>query len=361
MGVFELVRNARYIFFKKGMTPVYLLLGVTYRCNARCKTCFNYEKLNKTEKELSVEEHSRIAAAMGGITWILFTGGEPTLREDLPLIASVYYRTNGCRRFTVPTNGLLPERTGRMVEEILRECPRAYLTVSLALDDLYERADKIRGVKGSFDSLLKTYLILAEMKVKEKRFSLNLNTVLMNCNIDNIKEIMDFVLKEMPSVDFHGFEILRGIPPDNSLSPPAPREYEALLPELERYWEKFSFYRVPLSRFLKAMKVEARRMELEVMGGGLVVPCRAGSISGLIDAVGDVYFCEELNEAVGNVRDAGYDFRRIWFSQRSRRLRDFIEKGNCSCTHSCFLASSIMFEPRFYPRLLRRAFLSRKS
>jgi MoaA/NifB/PqqE/SkfB family radical SAM enzyme len=298
---------------------------------------------------------------MGPITWLLFTGGEPTLREDLPKIASVYYRTNGCRRLTVPTNGLLPERTAQIASEILRNCPKAYLTVSLALDDLYERADSIRGVKGSFEAFLRTYRELAKMKIDEKRLSLNLNTVLMNRNINHIEEIMDFVLKEMPAVDFHGFEILRGSSPDGSLAPPTSQEYESLLGKLESYWEKFPFYRTPLKSLLKAMKVETRVMELEVMKGDARIPCHAGAISGLIDAVGDVYFCEELNETVGNLREAEYDFRKVWFSEMAERLREFVNRGGCQCTHSCFLASSIMFEPRFYPRLLKRVFLSKRS
>lgn len=361
MAISELLKNARYIFFKKGMTPIYLLVGATYRCNARCGTCFNYEKLNKSQNELSVEEHSKIASTMGEITWLLFTGGEPTLREDLPQITSVYYRTNDCRRFTVPTNGLLPERTAQIASEILRECPNAYLTVSLALDDLYDRADDIRGVKGSFDALLTTYRGLAKIKSREERLSLNLNTVLMNRNINHIKEIMDFVIREMPAVDFHGFEILRGSSPDDSLLPPTWQEYQSLLGKLENYWERFPFYRTPLKSFLKAMKVETRVMELQVMKGDERIPCHAGAISGLIDAVGDVYFCEELNERVGNLREAGYDFRRVWFSEGAERLRKYVKESKCSCTHSCFLASSMMFEPRFYPRLLKRVFLSKRS
>ena len=47
---------------------------------------------------------------------------------------------------------------------------------------------------------------------------------------------------------------------------------------------------------------------------GYQVPCYAANLSGVIYAGGDVYPCEILEEPLGNLRDADYDFRKIWFS-----------------------------------------------
>lgn len=338
------------------MLPVYLLLGATWRCNARCISCFNWRKLNSNAaKELTIEEHRRIASSMGPITWLLFTGGEPVLRDDLPQLAETYYSINRVERITVPTNALLPERTRDAARGILDRCKNARLAFSLAIDGVGELHDSIRGVKNNFGRLLETYNMLAQIKRQEKRFSINLNTVLMDRNIGNIEELMRFVKEKMPETDFHGFEILRGAPPDESLKPPTPEQYKEALKKLVPYWAGFPFYRGPLRRLLRAAKIESRLIELEALQGfGPDMPCHAGWVSCVIDADGNLYFCEELTDPVGNLRDVDYDFKKVWFSGKAEKLRSFVAGKGCRCTHSCFVGSSMMFEPRYYQRLLRR-------
>src|SRR5438067_10998817 len=47
----------RYLVDKRGMKPVYLIIGLTYDCNSFCRTCFNWELLRKNkEHELSLDE-----------------------------------------------------------------------------------------------------------------------------------------------------------------------------------------------------------------------------------------------------------------------------------------------------------------
>lgn len=350
-----IARNLRYIFNKNGMSPIYLLLGATYRCNSRCLTCFNSDMLNKNPgAELTLDEHRKIAKTMGPITWLLFTGGEPLLREDLAEIATVYYKTNNVLRITIPTNALLPEKAVSVAEQILHDCPDVGLAFSLSMDDVGDRHDAIRGVRGNFGAMLETYDRLVKMKSGEPRLSINLNTVLMNRNIGNLYDMMSFVKERMPGADFHGFEVLRGRSPAPDIAPPTPEQYEAALAKFIPYWSSFPFYRGPMRRVLKAMKIETRKLELEALRGKLDMPCHAGRISCVIDPIGDVYPCEELVEKIGNLREVGLDFGKLWNSPRAEELRRFIGDKKCRCVHSCFIGSSMMFEPSGYPALLKR-------
>jgi hypothetical protein len=54
----------------------------------------------------------------------------------------------------------------------------------------------------------------------------------------------------------------------------------------------------------------------------------------------------ELREAVGNVRDTGYDFTKLWFSEAADAQRAAIRAKECHCTHSCFMSSSLVFDWR---------------
>lgn len=85
--------------------PYRMDLAITYRCNNNCAHCYNARPRNYPE--LSTEEWKKILNRVWeiGIPHVVFTGGEPTLRSDLPeLIAHAEYlglitgiNTNGRR------------------------------------------------------------------------------------------------------------------------------------------------------------------------------------------------------------------------------------------------------------------------
>jgi MoaA/NifB/PqqE/SkfB family radical SAM enzyme len=59
-------------------------LAITYRCNNDCAHCYNAR--SRDYPELSTEKWYQILDRLWaiGIPHIVFTGGEPTLRADLP-------------------------------------------------------------------------------------------------------------------------------------------------------------------------------------------------------------------------------------------------------------------------------------
>lgn len=71
-------------FSSRPSAPYRMDLAVTYRCNNACAHCYNGRPRNYPE--LSTEEWFKILDDLWkiGIPHIVFTGGEPTLRDDLP-------------------------------------------------------------------------------------------------------------------------------------------------------------------------------------------------------------------------------------------------------------------------------------
>ncbi|MRS01958.1 radical SAM protein [bacterium] len=71
-------------FSSRPSAPYRMDLAITYRCNNACAHCYNGRPRNYPE--LSTEEWFKILDELWkiGIPHIVFTGGEPTLREDLP-------------------------------------------------------------------------------------------------------------------------------------------------------------------------------------------------------------------------------------------------------------------------------------
>src|SRR5215211_4210016 len=82
-----------------------VILFVTSRCNAFCRTCFYHEELNQPG-DLTFEQLEKISRTMPAITDLWLSGGEPTLRRDVHDVISAFIRNNNVRRIIIPTNGL---------------------------------------------------------------------------------------------------------------------------------------------------------------------------------------------------------------------------------------------------------------
>ena len=87
------------------------------------------------------------------------------------------------------------------------------------------------------------------------------------------------------------------------------------------------------------------------------MPCYAGNISGVMYPEGQVYPCEILDKShkIGNIRDFKLNFRNMWLSHKAKEEIKFIRKTKCFCTHECFNQVNILFNPKFYPKLLKIA------
>jgi len=73
-----------------------------------------------------------------------------------------------------------------------------------------------------------------------------------------------------------------------------------------------------------------------------VVPCRAGIMTGVVYANGDVSFCE-MHPPLGNLRQKS--FREIWSSPQAEALRRSVHANECWCTNEVFLWPSIVYQP----------------
>ncbi|MDQ3173169.1 MAG: 4Fe-4S cluster-binding domain-containing protein, partial [Acidobacteriota bacterium] len=86
-----------------------VILFVTSRCNAFCKTCFYHEELNNPG-DMTFAQIERVSRTMPPITDLWLSGGEPTLRRDVLEIIDTFVANNGVIRVIIPTNALIKSR-----------------------------------------------------------------------------------------------------------------------------------------------------------------------------------------------------------------------------------------------------------
>ena len=112
-----------------------LRISVTDRCNFRCPYCMPAEvfgasyKFLPKEELLSFEEITRLARIFVGlgVAKLRLTGGEPLLRNNLPVLVAMLSGIQGAEDLTLTTNGYL---LAQMAQE-LKDAGLQRITVSL--------------------------------------------------------------------------------------------------------------------------------------------------------------------------------------------------------------------------------------
>lgn len=284
-----------------------------------------------------------------------FSGGEPTLREELVEITDLFCKNNRVRSVRIPTNGLLSHRLVQVVERIFTLNPEISLHINMALDGYGETHDHIRGVPGNFKKALESLQALSPLRKKYPDFQLFVNSVICKENHDQLIELGYFI-RDHFDVDGHYFQIIRGNAMDKNL-------LDVPIESLKRiYQNAMDLHRYYLSRCRqKPKKFLSSIFDMYYLGTYFFtyetqfnnadhnerwkIPCLAGITSAVLDFDGNLRICE-LREPIGNLRDYDCDFSRFW---KSRMLRDEVaqmRQDQCDCTHICFLYNSLKSSPQ---------------
>jgi molybdenum cofactor biosynthesis protein A len=104
-----------------GRPHTYLRISVTDRCNLRCRYCMPAEGLEWLPRQeiLSFEEITRLAGVFHdrGVRKIRFTGGEPTVRKDLPGLVAMVRERCPSATLHMTTNGLTLRRDAAALKQ----------------------------------------------------------------------------------------------------------------------------------------------------------------------------------------------------------------------------------------------------
>ena len=336
--------------------PIQLTFFVTRRCNAHCPYCFylrSAASMPAAGAELDLDEIERIARPLGSLLWLAFSGGEVFLRPDIADIARLAYRHNRPAVMLFSTNGMLPELIRERVERIAAECPRSVVAVKLSLDGVGTAHDALRATPGSFERVMQSYRLLAPLLDRHPNLELGINTVFSAHNQDRMDEIMDYVAA-LPVPCSHTISLVRGeLHQPDYLQLDIGKYARAAARLAQRLRERESpLYRFRGARLKAAQDMLQRRLIHRTWSARRrLAPCYAGRLSLVLTETGEVFPCETLTRSLGNVRDFGYDLRRLLRTSPAAGARRAIASDACHCTHECNFITNILFNPRLYPAL----------
>ena len=365
------VQYYRHLFkalLKYKQLPSYFIFYPTSRCNLKCSHCFYHDSLNKKFNELSVDEIDKITKTMDPILSLILTGGEPYLRHDLDKIVKIFYENTRVPIITIPSNGWYLSKMDKQITNMMEWCPYLTLNQQISIDGIGADHDLIRmdkqvvGSDNSFEKAIKTIHHLKKLQETYNRINIGIIITFTSQNQKKFKEI----IKEIHSL----------VKPDNisiNLVRGDPKQKVNLNLDLELYRDAVK-YRDNLY-YEKKMSGHARFKGNKLATAGRIMlneltnktfeenkystPCYAGNLSGVMYPEGDVYPCEILDDShkIGNIRDFDLNFKKLWFSKKAKEEVKFISKTKCFCTHECFNAVNILFNPKFYPEIIKKSTL----
>jgi len=322
--------------------PLNLTFSVTYRCNSKCKTCNVWKK---RVDDFTLDEYKRLFDNIGHtLYWATFSGGEPFIRPDLiDIVCECYDR---CRPgiITIPTNGMLRSRILDGVARLSRHAKNAKIIINFSLDGIGERHDEIRGVPGNYARMREVF---RELKAAQHpNVTVGVHTVVSQLNVHDVPTVRRHVRKEFGpdsfitelaeerlELDTIGLDIT-----------PSPHDYGVVVDDLVN-----DIDRSPASG-IAGLTQAFRREYYQLAHRTLreqrqVLPCYAGLASAQIAPNGDVWTCCTRAESMGNLREAGFDFMKVWTSGRAGELRASIRRGDCFCPLANAAYSSMLCDP----------------
>ncbi|MBA4386615.1 MAG: 12,18-didecarboxysiroheme deacetylase [Verrucomicrobia bacterium] len=179
--------------FSSDKKPV-VVWNVTARCNLSCLHCYAYSEVAASGPDLSTAEGMALIddLAAFGAPVVLFSGGEPTIRTDLPDLAQ--YAVSKKMRAVISTNGTLITTA---LAARLKSVGLSY--VGISLDGLTAIHDKFRRQAGAFDGALSGIRNSREAGIKT-----GLRCTITKGNVADVPGIFDLIEEEnIPRVCFY--------------------------------------------------------------------------------------------------------------------------------------------------------------
>jgi radical SAM protein with 4Fe4S-binding SPASM domain len=315
-------RTAKIVPFGTGEIkfPVLSEIALTYRCNNACRFCYAFSPYRESNEMATAEVKKviDIIADDAKAPSLSFTGGEPTLREDLfELIA--YGREKGLR-VNLITNGR--RCSSKEFVQMLVDAGLNSAQVSIEGPDAATH-DYIVGVPGAFEQTVEGIKNLRETDIYT-----HCNSTICRPNLDHLEEMVDFFADELNLSYFSMNMVI----------------YTGTAAKLR---EELQVTYSEIAETVKRVKRRANKRGIQFVWyaptpvclfnpiasglGAKSCACCDGLIS--VDPEGGLLPCSSFSEPVGNLLHEG--FEKVWYNRASRfwRSKDFAPQGCKECEH----------------------------
>jgi MoaA/NifB/PqqE/SkfB family radical SAM enzyme len=311
----------------------------------------------KKEEDIGFEEIKKISQTAGNINRLWLSGGEPTLREDLPDIIELFYKNNHIKDINFPTNGIKSERLIEWTKRLKESCPDCNITLSISFDGFGDTHDKQRGVE-SFYKAAECIKMITDNFKDEGRIIRNTAFVITKYNVEQVEDFMRWVFGRF-NLHAHVVEAARGITREEGVKAVNEKSLRKIQDDIAPYYIEYAkrigagVKGAIAKKLTTVFFVGLMRTMYDIRASNIDKPtcwkmdCTAGETTLVIDYDGRFRSCE-LREPIGRVQDYDCDVQKIIQSSAMKNEIAAIGHGytaNCWCTHGCWIMASLGFNP----------------
>ena len=315
-------------FSARPTAPYRMDLAVTYRCNNDCAHCYNARA--RSFPELETDQWKRVLDKVWelGIPHVVFTGGEPTLRNDLPELIAHAERNGQITGLNTNARRL---SDARFLETLVEAgLDHVQVTVESSNENIH---DKMVGCKGAFPQT-----IAGLKNALASPLFVMTNTTMLKTNVKTIPDTLDFLAGlGVPTIGLNALIYSgKGATVGTGL---IDRELHPLL-EIARTKTEMRGQRLIWYTPTEYCGFDPTSLDLGVKG------CTAALYNMCVEPDGSVLPCQSYYQRLGNILDDPWD--SIWNHKLSVRLRErqnLPQKcSDCALVSECGGGCPLQFE-----------------
>ncbi len=289
-------------FSARPSAPYRMDLAITYRCNNDCAHCYNARE--RTFPELSTEQWFKVLDQLWelGVPHVVFTGGEATLRNDLPELIR-HAESNG--QITGLNTNARRLSDARYVQQLVDAgLDHVQITVESCNEAIH---DEMMRAKGAFKQT-----IAGLKNALSSKLYVMTNTTMLRTNVELIPDTLDFLADlGVPTIGMnaliysgHGLTVGTGLH-EKELQP----ILDVATRKTAERGQKLIWY------------TPTQYCEFDPTANNLGVKgCTAALYSMCIESNGNVLPCQSYYHPLGNILTDSWD--SIWNHKLSVQLRE---------------------------------------
>jgi Fe-coproporphyrin III synthase len=297
------------------------IIGVTYRCNAKCVMCDTWRYPSMPDQEIKPE----VLLKLPEMRFTNITGGEPFLRNDLEEIIHIVRRKT--KRIVISTNGFFTDRIIDLAKK------NRDIGIRISIEGLPKSNDELRGIKDGFDKGLRTLLELKHLGLKDIGFGITVS----DRNAKDLLELYklaDAMQLEFATAVVHNSYYFHKFDNEIQEKDLVAAEFQSLINELLKSKRIKNWYRAYFNHGIINY----------IYGRKRLLPCEVGSEVFYIDPFGDIRPCNALDEPIGNLNQQN-SFVDIWNSPAAMVMRQKV----AVCDKQCWMIGSVSPAIKKYP------------